>query len=83
MHEDFEDESRPVELNEHWCDCGELMDQDCKGNPRCPACDDPCLCCNDGEPFDFRDDVDADADALANIGWGTDEDYGDFGGDDF
>lgn len=24
----------------------------------------------------FRDDVEADADALANAGWGTDEDYG-------
>jgi hypothetical protein len=24
----------------------------------------------------FRDDVDADANALASAGWGTDEDYG-------
>lgn len=24
----------------------------------------------------FRDDVEADADALASAGWGTDEDYG-------
>jgi hypothetical protein len=31
------------------------------------------------EPQDFRDDVDADADALEGIGWGTDEDYGFFG----
>lgn len=28
----------------------------------------------------FRDDVDADADALASAGFGTDEDYGDYGG---
>jgi len=27
-------------------------------------------------------DVEADADALASAGWGTDEDYGDFGGED-
>jgi hypothetical protein len=26
----------------------------------------------------FRDDVEADADALASVGWGTDEDYGFF-----
>lgn len=30
----------------------------------------------------FRDDVEADADALASAGMGTDEDYGHFGGDD-
>lgn len=30
----------------------------------------------------FRDDVEADADALASAGFGTDEDYGYFGGDD-
>lgn len=40
--------------------------------------------CNDDEPWDgFRDDVDADADALASAGWGTDEDYGYCGGDDY
>lgn len=27
----------------------------------------------------FRDDVEADADVLASIGWGTDEDYGYYG----
>jgi hypothetical protein len=32
------------------------------------------------EPSDgFRDDVEADADALASAGWGTDEDYGYYG----
>ena len=30
----------------------------------------------------FRDDVEADADALAGAGYGTDEDYGYYGGDD-
>jgi hypothetical protein len=34
----------------------------------------------DNEPWDgFRDDVEADADVLANVGWGTDEDYGYYG----
>ncbi len=36
------------------------------------------------EPEDhFRDDVEADADVLAGIGWGTDEDYGYYGEDDW
>lgn len=36
------------------------------------------------EPWDgFRDDVEADADALASAGFGTDEDYGYYGGDDY
>ena len=35
------------------------------------------------EKQDFLDDSQADADALASAGWGTDEDYGDFGGDRF
>lgn len=30
----------------------------------------------------FRDDVEADADALASAGYGTDEDYGHYGGDE-
>ena len=34
---------------------------------------------NDDEPDPFMSDVEADADALASIGWGTDEDYGYFG----
>jgi len=32
-------------------------------------------CCLDNEPMDFRNDVEADADALASAGMGTDEDY--------
>lgn len=35
---------------------------------------------NDG---DTMTDAEADADTLANAGWGTDEDYGYFGGDDW
>lgn len=31
----------------------------------------------------FINDMEADADALASAGWGTDEDYGSFGGDDW
>jgi hypothetical protein len=35
---------------------------------------------DEDEPWDgFRDDVEADADALASAGWGTDEDYGYYG----
>lgn len=34
---------------------------------------------NDDEHDQFRDDVEADADALASAGWGTDEDYGYYG----
>ena len=32
---------------------------------------------------DIASDVEADADTLASAGWGTDEDYGYFGGDEF
>ena len=35
----------------------------------------------DGEPYE--DSVWADSNALASAGWGTDEDYGYFGGDDY
>ena len=34
------------------------------------------------EPDDGMTDVEADADALASAGWGTDEDYGFYGNDD-
>lgn len=34
---------------------------------------------NDEPPDQFHDDVEADADVLASAGWGTNEDYGDFG----
>jgi hypothetical protein len=30
------------------CKCGEELDKDCNGNPRCAVCDPPCPCCNDG-----------------------------------
>ena len=33
------------------------------------------------EPDDGMTDVEADADALASAGWGTDEDYGYYGDD--
>ena len=35
------------------------------------------------EPYDDLDNLLDDAEALASAGWGTDEDYGYFGGDDF
>lgn len=37
----------------------------------------------DDEPSEGWTDAEADADALASAGWGTDEDYGYFGGDEF
>lgn len=36
----------------------------------------------DTEHDQFRSDAEADADALASAGFGTDEDYGYYGGDD-
>ena len=45
---------------ETYCDCGELLDQDCMGNPRCPVCDGPCPCCSDGPGFGWDDDSDDD-----------------------
>lgn len=40
--------------------------------------------CDTGdEPSEGWTDAEADADALASAGWGTDEDYGYFGGDEF
>ena len=35
------------------------------------------------EPYDDLDNLLDDEEALASAGWGTDEDYGYFGGDDF
>ena len=38
----------------------------------------------ESEPWDgFRDDVEADADALASAGYGTDEDYGYYGDESY
>jgi hypothetical protein len=56
-------------------DCGDSY------NGYCPACADR-LYADDNEP-DGMSDVEADADTLAGAGWGTDEDYGSYGGDDF
>ena len=38
---------------------------------------------NWSEPYNDLDNLLDDAEALASAGWGTDEDYGYFGGDDF
>jgi hypothetical protein len=43
---------------------------------------DPCYEEDDRTAFDMYDDSAADADALASAGWGTDEDYGCYGGED-
>jgi len=57
----------------------------------CEGCEsDSCEGCDfyepwaDEEPWDgFRTDAEADGDALASCGWGTDEDYGCFGGEEY
>lgn len=38
--------------------------------------------CEEHEWDGFMTDAEADADVLASAGWGTDEDYGYFGGDE-
>ena len=38
---------------------------------------------NEQEQDPFLSDAEADGDALASVGWGTDEDYGSFGGEDW
>lgn len=30
------------------CECGEELDKDCEGEPRCPICQGPCPCCDSG-----------------------------------
>ncbi len=37
----------------------------------------------EADPEDWENDVEADADTLRSAGWGTDEDYGYYGDDDF
>ena len=41
----------------------------------------PELDASDEDNCDCEDDSWSDADSLASAGWGTDEDYGNFGGD--
>lgn len=51
--------------------CHDELDTDCQGNPRCPNCDDPCPCCNDGPgPGDTteRDEVEDLAQRLTAAG---------------
>ncbi len=59
----------------------------CEVTPIAPAsCDDADCYCQEGDDDGEDDrtvfDMSDDADALASAGWGTDEDYGYFGGDD-
>jgi hypothetical protein len=73
---DMEDEGPETDNDDepHCEECGSLLVRDECPNSRCPI--------NDGndEPDDGMTDVEADADALASAGMGTDEDYGDYGG---
>jgi Zn-finger nucleic acid-binding protein len=64
--------------------CGVGLDHDEVDLDSCPACGydgDGSYWNESDEIGDGMTDVEADADALASAGWGTDEDYGDFGGD--
>jgi hypothetical protein len=66
--EDYDAQREPVEdgddMSEYADDQQDDDDDDAHGFSREPRED------------NFRDDVDADANALASAGWGTDEDYG-------
>jgi uncharacterized membrane protein YvbJ len=58
--------------------CGALVEEDDESCPECGFAGDN----GDDEAWDgFNSDAEADADVLASAGMGTDEDYGDFGGD--
>lgn len=59
-----------------YCKCGEPMDQDCNGYPRCPYCDEPCPCCNDGGMTDEPVEDDDDIDLEGEIEWDSVPDYG-------
>jgi len=64
-------------------DVAELQPEDCDGDcADCPGRED-CEAAG-GYPDDMpNEDMDGDhTSALASAGWGTDEDYGDFGGGD-
>lgn len=62
------------------CDCetcGETLDYDCNGRPRCPDCDGPCPCCYDGgmdaQEGDYCDDCDGPCYCHADDGRGGHE----------
>lgn len=64
-------------------DEGYLADDDCDGDCRnCDSFGNGCEGRQDDEPYEMSD-VEADADTLASAGWGTDEDYGCYGGDEW
>jgi len=65
---------------EHCACCGEhLAECECEDWDECAEYWDAA----DAEYDQFRDDVEADADVLRMAGWGTDEDYGYFGEDEY
>lgn len=51
-----------------------------------PWIDDPSLDATEEDNYDYcddcMDDAEADADTFRSCGWGTDEDYGYYGGDE-
>jgi hypothetical protein len=80
---DYDSSGRQLNMR---CICGATLPL----NNRSSLCD-GCLSDEDYEDYEdedyedehdqFRDDVEADADALSSAGWGTDEDYGYYGDD--
>lgn len=67
---DFDESGKQMNMV---CTCGTKLPV----NNRSSLCN-SCLLSDDG---DRMTDAEADADTLASAGWGTNEDYGDFGGD--
>jgi len=76
---------------------GEVLDlSDLEGDFDCLSCEDDGIilygiargeacACEFGKALDFEgdmSDVEADADTFESVGWGTDEDYGYYGGDE-
>ena len=62
----------------HCDNCGELCHPDNLIDGVCEDCED-----DRQEDYYEEDDVWADADTLSSAGWGTDEDYGYYGGDEY
>lgn len=60
-------------------ECGEPIPDTAVDGSECVNCGYVFYIYEPDEYDQFRDDVDADADALRCCGWGTDEDYGYYG----
>jgi len=78
LHSQEEENHLNFPLDES-CDCDGCCPN---GHCDCLGCDEPCDCEDEDVPTLGHElsDVEADADTLASAGWGTDEDYGYYGG---